>query len=283
MLLGSEQKLDDLIIKLLANKPLSALEIQSKLMSEAKEFTLQAIYKVIRVLESSGIIIKSKKRFGLRLPWVLDLSSLAGEAVSVYSKSAELPRAGKRTIWHFNDLQGLNNFWSQILLLAIQNSSSKILFTWMPHPWFHLAYSEQEEQYIKALKLTGSKLYLINGGDTFLDCWAEKYWQKENIEYSNSQSWFHKVYEHQYINVIDDFVLTVKLDKNITGEINHFYKNIKSFDDMDFSEVFRIFGLKVKVSMWLENDERKAQYYRKRFIEYFGIKPNDNSSTKINQ
>lgn len=278
MLLDATPKLEDLIVKLLADKAsATASDIQNRLMEDTQEFTIQAIYKALGLLEASGVIVKNKKKYSLRVSWVLDISHLAKKASLNYKNNSKthLPKTGRRIIWHFNDLLALNNFWSQILLLAAENTNNRQILTWMPHPWFHLAYSEQEEQYIKSLEITGTKLYLINGGDSFLDHWAEKYWQTNNIEYSSSQSWFHDKFKDQYINVVGDFVLTVKLGDKITQEIDNFYQKIGSFDNLDFSEVFRIFGLKVKASMWLENNPEKAQQYRKRFVDYFGIKLND--------
>ncbi len=138
------------------------------------------------------------------------------------------------------------------------------------HSWFHLIYSEQEEQYIRSLTFTNTKLYLINGGKTFLDHWSERYWQKENIEYSFAESVFSIQNSNTYINVIDDYVLTVKLDESITKEIEHLYASTNSMDGIEFSELFRIFGQKVRASMWLENNPTKASAYNRKFKNFFG-------------
>ena len=114
-----------------------------------------------------------------------------------------------------------------------------------------------------------------------MDQWAERYWKKGNIEYSNSESWFHFKEQDVYLNIIDDFVLTVKLDDKITAEIEMLYSSVGSFDDLEFSEIFRIFGSRVKASMWLENNSLKASQYRKKFVDYFGIKNDQIDKTDI--
>lgn len=273
MLLETNQKLDDLIVEKLSRKTsLTADLLHDQLLEGGKEFTIQALYKTLRRLEEAGVVVKNKKKYSLRLSWVADLADLAKSASINYLKSAKasLPKKGRRIIWHFSNLLALNNFWSQVLLLLIQYSDQKKLLTWMPHPWYHLVYSEQEEQYIRSLTLTDTQLYLINGGTTFLDHWAERYWQSENIEYSSAQSVFSKEESNIYLNIIDDYVLRVKLDDKITAEIEKLFQSTKSMDDVEFSELFRVFGQKVQANMWLENNPEKAAAYSKKFKNFFG-------------
>lgn len=272
MILEPKQKIEEVIVQRLANHASLTATAISEGLNQEKEYTIQAIYKALRNLEKGGTVVKNGRKYSLRLSWVEDLADLAKRASANYLRLAKagLPPKNSRKIWHFHDLLTLNNFWSQILLLLIKNSQSRVLLTWMPHPWFHLAYSEQEEQYIKSLELTNTKLYLINGGQTFLDRWAEKYWQKPKIEYSNAESVFSKIEPTTYINIIDNYVLSVKLDDKITQEIDNLYKSVKTFEELDISEVFRIFDLKVRASMWLEENTKKSNLYRKRFAKFFG-------------
>ena len=68
-----------------------------------------------------------------------------------------------------------------------------------------------------------------------------------------------------------DFVVTVKLDSNITKDIGGLYERTSSMEDVDFGEVFRIFNQKVRVRFWLEHNPKKAAMLRKRFMKFFGI------------
>ncbi len=136
MLLDSSPKLDELIVELLADKPsLQAANIQDQLLTDGKEFTIQAIYKALRLLENGGVVVKHKKKYALRLSWVTDIENLAKDASANYTKRAviSLPKKQQKVIWHYNSLLTLNNFWSQILLLLINKSETHTLLTWMPH------------------------------------------------------------------------------------------------------------------------------------------------------
>lgn len=68
MLLQVKESLEDLIVKLLVEKPdLSAAQIYQK-VTRLRKITLQAIYKELRKLQGAGVVVKLKKRYSLRLP-----------------------------------------------------------------------------------------------------------------------------------------------------------------------------------------------------------------------
>lgn len=206
---------------------------------------------------------------------MLDFVSLADTASAAYldapSFASILPASNKKEIWRFNNLLKMNDFWSHILLLLIQQSEKKILLGWNPHPWFHLVQTKQEEQYLKSLGLAKGKLYLIVGGSTFLDRWAEKFWAKEIIEYSFAKSIFDKD-RSTYLNIIDDYVVTVKLDHQTTRAIENLYSKTLPASDLNFASVFKIFQSKVKASVWLEKNLKKAKMIKGRFTRFFGVK-----------
>lgn len=272
MLLEADKNVEDRLVEVLAKY---SAQTAAQLHKAIGDCSIQAIYKELGKLEQQGVVIKIDRRYSLRVPWILELADLAEQATKTYANARAaaivLPKEGERVIWHFTDLLKLNNFWSQLLLVLLQQSGERILLTWMPHPWFHLVYSEQEQQYIKSLELTQTRLYLINGGQTFLDHWAERYWQGEHIEYSLAESPFAKEDPSIYYNVVGDYVITGRLDREITEEIEALYAKTKSMDEVDFSEVFRIFNSRVRASLWLEYKPEKAKEVRKKFERYFGI------------
>jgi hypothetical protein len=164
----------------------------------------------------------------------------------------------------------MNDFWSHILLILIQQSKNKILLGWNPHPWFHLVQTEQEKQYIQSLTLAGSKLYLIVGGNTFLDRWTEKFWDKNTVAYSFGKSNF-ATERTTYINVVDDYVLTVKIDPKVAHQIDDIYKNVQSMDDINLQSILSLFHQKTKISVRLEKDAEKARKVKIKFKKYWGV------------
>jgi hypothetical protein len=275
MLLQAKENLEELIVKMLAEKPnLLASDIHKEIIKTNKRYSLQAVYKELRKLHRGGVIVKTGQKYNLRLPWAIEFVSLADSISHAYldspSMASILPDIHKKEIWHFNNLLKMNDFWGHLLLILVQQSKKKILLGWNHHLWFHLAQTKQEEQYIKSLGLADGKLYLIVGSDSYLDKWAEKFLNKKVVQYFFGKSNFEKDYS-KYINVIDDYLLIIKLDKKMTRMIEGLYQKTKSAEDIDFSTVFDIFNRKTNVSIWLEKNPKKTDIVRRRFKRFFGV------------
>ena len=165
----------------------------------------------------------------------------------------------------------MNDFWSHVLLAMAKNSSEKIMIDYSPHAWFHLTQPEQEYQYLKTSLNSLKKEYSIIGGNTFLDKWVTKYWDFKNFEYYLAQSgYWTKIDPLLYINVIDDFILKVKLDKKTTQAINKVYKEVGIENDLTAEKVLQVFRRKAKAKMTLVKDSIQAEKYFKRFEKIFG-------------
>jgi hypothetical protein len=205
---------------------------------------------------------------------VLERIEEAASMTSAYVERPQLPALlpdeNKKEIWHFTDLLKMNDFWSHILLILVQQSKNKVLLGYNPHPWFHLAQTKQEKQYIQALERTNSKLYLIIGGDTCLDKWTEKFWNKKIVSHSFAQSDFHDE-RATYLNVVDDYIVTIKIDPKTAHAIDDIYANTKFMDDLDLQSVLRIFQQKTKCSVWLEKNPDKAKKIKTKFKKYWGV------------
>ncbi len=270
------KNLSQYIIQSLSSQQFLEVSDLLKKITEAsgKDYSIQGLYKELKKLQEEGVLFKLGNQYSLRLPWVLDFISLADSISATYIERPQLPlilpEINKKEIWHFTDLLKMNDFWSHVILALLQQSKNKILLGWNPHPWFHLVQTKQEEQYIKSLKLANSKLYLIVGGDSFLDRWTEKFWDKKMMEYSFGKSDFHNE-RSTYFNVVDDYVLTVKLDPKISQSIDDIYKNTKSLNDLDLQSIFSIFHQKTKSSVWLEKNPERARKIGIKFKKFWGI------------
>lgn len=273
----STKRLSEQIIDILSYcKFLSAKEIQHKIKKTSRRvYSIQGVYKELKTLQENGVIFKVKKTYSLHLPWVLNFLSRAEVLSKNYIEDSKLntilPSLNNKKIWHFTNLLKMNDFWAYLILTLVQKSQNKILLGWNPHPWFHLIQTEKEREYIKSLKITNSKLYLIVGDNTFLDKWSVKFWDNKTVNYSFAKSGFSSK-ESTYYNVIDDYVLTVKIDKKTSKQIKQIYDKTTSMNDIDLPSVIKIFSKKTKSSVWLEKNPKKARRIKNRFEKYWGVK-----------
>lgn len=275
-MINERKNLAQYIVQSLASQQLlEVTDLRKKVLEvSGKNYSIQGLYKELRKLQEEGVLFKLRNKYSLRLPWVFDFISLADKLSTTYTERPQLPlilpEINKKEIWHFSDLLKMNDFWSHILLILIQQSKHKVLLGWNPHPWFHLVQTKQEEQYIKALKLARSKLYLILGGSSLLDKWTEKFWDKETVHYSFGKSDFHNE-RSTYFNVIDDYVVTVKLEPKTAQAIDAIYENTKSIDDLNLQSILSIFNQETKCSIWLEKNPEKAKKIGVKFKKFWGI------------
>ncbi len=274
MLFQSHNSLENLIVLYLCQHPdKTAQEIYTYLVSKNHKYSLQGIYKELNKLDTESVLLKVDKKWNLRLPWVHEMTSFAGKIENTYLSpkfNSLLPEEGKKQIWHFDNLFKMNDLWSQILLTLVEQSREKIILGWNPHTWFHLAEAKEEEKYLKSLESSGARLYLIIGGNNYLDKWAEKYLKKPYVHYSFGKSVFQEQ-RSKYINVIDDYVVTIKLDDDITNLIELLYETTLSEEEMSISQIISIFNQKVEATIWLEKSPEQARLLKGRFKRYFGV------------
>ncbi len=277
MLLDSFPKLDEILIPLLAERPfVSANWLHAKVARTSRQFTVQAIYKELRKLESSGVVVKAAGKYSLTLAWVFDLIRLSDTVKQVY-----LDNLGKLIIvdpsipkqkWKFSNLLTLDRFWGYIILALYKQSKSRIMFQWIPHPWFELAQYELNERFTDAMRLIGAKAFVSVGDDSSLDQQYAKLWPKDLVEYSHAVGPFHGKLQSKYLCVIDDFVLTVSIDKHNVVEIEDIFDNTSTVNRLDRSRVLRLFNLKGNHTICLEMNRKKAAQLAAKFRDFFGIK-----------
>lgn len=74
----------------------------------------------------------------------------------------------------------------------------------------------------------------------------------------------------KYLCVIDDYVFTVKLDPNITKNIDELYTKVKSADQLNINQVLGVFQKRIKAKLVLEKNSKLAGQYKSRFEKLFG-------------
>lgn len=277
MILGNNKDLENTLLLTLANSKSSTVpQIATELNKKGFKPTVQGIYRVLRKLQLEGVIVKEGENYTIRIPWILDMDAFVKTIEEKYLKSQYfqtlIPTKEKeKRSWNFTNIFKLNDFWSQLILIPIKNSKEKILLNYTPHAWFHLIQTHQEYQYIKSSTAHLNKTYTIIAGKEYLDEWATQFWKDHNIEYflAPKNRWLLED-RSKYLCIIDDYVFTVKLDPNITKDIDELYTRVKSADKLNINEVLGVFQKRIKGKLILEKNAKLAEQYKGRFEKLFG-------------
>jgi len=273
MLLQPKQNLEERIVQILARMgQTTASGLSETISNEGRAYSRQGIYKELRKLQETGVVVKHGKFYSLSLIWILNLTDLAdsmfesfvGEEVSL----DHLPAAGKKVSWQFSRLSKLDNLAIHLMLLLFQNTESKEMFQWLPHPWFELIHHEKELQLEQALKVGGYQVHVIIGGENYLDTLFTSEWP---YNYSHAVGPFERERSHYYC-VIDQYILTWILDTETTQRIDTLFETVTGPEDLQVSAIMKAVQSAGNYSIRIENNLKKATSMINQFREYFGEK-----------
>jgi len=100
--------------------------------------------------------------------------------------------------WSFSNLIRMDQFWVQLMFTLYEVSTSRNMYEWVPHLWFPLVDIQRDLHYLRAMKAAHNKLYLIVGGNTFLDQLSSQHWDDEIYIVSHAPSSFEHERNYYY-------------------------------------------------------------------------------------
>lgn len=273
MLLGKHEQLADLILRQFETEPSQTAKALYSNMLKERKCSLVAVYKELNKLIDLGIVVKSQDRYTVSLPWVLELvryaESLYDSYLGTNAIDSFLPKAGSKLKWRFNNLIRMDRFWAQLIFTLFETSESRDMYEWVPHLWFPLVDLKRDLHYLRAMKIAKNRIFLIVGGDTFLDHLSTENWDEEIYQVSFAESPFWRERECYYC-LIDNFIITVRVTKKVANEIDRFFNSIRSHNELDFQAVYQFFNQTIPADITLENNRKKAKVLKKRFVEFWG-------------
>lgn len=269
MVLPNKTSLKAQIIDLFRKQPrMSAKDIHGAL----RQCTLQAIYKELRSLLAEGIVQKIGTDWTLNISWILQLQALSSRLASTYFKNPSvvpaIPKGGKLR-WSFRNLLDLDDYWAYLLLYLLRTGSSKTMTSWNPFLWFNVFHTEHEDRFFNSVRLIGGRAYTIIGRDCFLNRWATQFLKKNEVIHAFATSPFRDQLD-LYFNVVDDYILSVRLSRNTDRKLQQLFADTKSFEDLDLVGFSNLLMKQGRGTMTLEHNPPKAARLRKQFGIYFG-------------
>lgn len=272
MLLTPEQRLEELVVRELAQRPqLTATELKVRL---SKECSLKALYKALNKLEDGGVIVRTKGSASLALQWILAMGSLTERMTSTYLSNptalSVMPETGAKHTWSFTSLAQANMFWTQVIALLAHRSNTKVLFDWVPHPWFCLLQPKIERQFLSGIKSMDCRVFRIVGGNSYLYTLWKDYWAQMPGQTAFAPGPFDEL-RSKYLVVADNYVLTVQIDSKTTERLEALYELTTAPELVDIAETTGILYGSAKLKMTLQESSKRARPLSKKFCRYFGI------------
>ncbi|MCB0336743.1 MAG: hypothetical protein KDD62_10575, partial [Bdellovibrionales bacterium] len=238
---SATRKLDDQILALFGQKAaLTADEIHHLLRSQSRLYSLAAVYKALRALRAAGVLVKQDRHYSLSQSWLLELADFAQQSLACKNDLFPELEEGGEIRWSYGSLFHLNDAFSAQILALIKSAKKKVMYSWNPHPWFHLVQADQEKQYLSALRKLQVSMLKRVGGETQLDREIAAEWIDYNIDVSYSDnSW--KLKETEYHVVLAPFIVTARIPKRTAETIDAFFKNTASISEVNLKELRRVF------------------------------------------
>jgi len=283
MLISTRPSNEDKVITFLSsNSEQTALQIYKAVADNhtynTSPITLQGIYRILRKLEQENVIWKIKKQYSLRIPWLLDLSSLVHDMEKTYLKEefvrSFIPKEDKqKVIWSFNNLNSMNDFWIQMLLSLAHLSETGYSLSTCPHIWMERIHDYQQEDQFRKNYLQKITEYCVVENKSFLDKYI-----RDKQDGGNSKDLFYLAQEDEYItkkrnvfvDIIDDYILKMQFDCATAAYLDKTYKKMQSLVDVLSFDIRAIFSRSIKCKIIIKKDTEAVEKYRRKFKRIFG-------------
>jgi hypothetical protein len=228
MLFSKDITLEDRIVLLLQSGPLSTDNLLACLQKVRIGTTKQGMYRVLRILIRSDIVVKSGRIVSLSVAWVERVSSLTNAAEGAYLRKREGSvldlEEGDSIRYSFRNTNVAEAFWNHTNHVLVKAHPRTPWFGYNPHCWFFLADPARERGFRDLLVKQGGQYLMTVGGDTSLDRAIKGEFDGKGSQYHRRQTpLFAK--NNYYLNIIGDYVIEAWLAPTHARAIEQLYQN----------------------------------------------------------
>ena len=275
--LNNKEGIRGLILSILANEfPLRVFEIVNFIRKRyGKKVSFQAVSKEINFLIDKRILVKKNKKIEMNKEWVKELRNDAEEIYEkiVLSKKFESKKPGEEiTVLTLNSLNDAMVHYYKIIdkwFNDFKEGDNNLNCYQSLHLWEVLLHLEKEEKSISQLKKKGIKSYLLTGS-TKLDKSIINFYKKigAKAKSQNSISEFDKTYS---IGTYGDTIIQIKYPKKIIKQIDDFFKENSSLNNLDLFSLSKILKQQEKINLTIIKNSVMAKQINKSILAQFKI------------
>lgn len=268
--------IEDLIVQELQSGPQQITALVDVLQEHRKGTTKQGVYRVIRKLKKEERIVVYKKKASLNYVWVQKMERFFNLAEQHYSGGTSpgndflFLQDGERVSYSFRTSQALDQFWSHAFAVLADRMQKDIpIMLYNPHEWFWFARSESERGLFNNIKNARRFLFLATGHKDPLDKVVRDQFDGTFLQCALAIKTPFK--SNQYLNIFDDFVIEVFLDKKIASKIDALYKTEKQMTPENKKVLEELLVTKGSHRFTISRNVQKAAALRQRLGKHFYI------------
>lgn len=269
MLLSSKRKVDETIVRLLAEGPVDSLVLLQKAQEEIT-VTKQGFYRALRELLKDEVVTKHKQTVLLNTVWLnklqnfvtdVDTNYLAKASEQVFSLSE-----GDSMTFKFKSVLDLDMLWMHYFYMLAKQSDTPILFN-SHHEFWSLFRSDMQSQMYAWIKANNKKTYYVIGSKTLMDIETTKPHKQYGLEiaYEDKPS----TNPNTGITVMGDYIFNTVLDNTTTKAIDELYRKYQKWEPAVEKELQEIIGRIRRSKVVIERNHKKAELLRKKLMKYF--------------
>ncbi len=270
-----KSNLRGLVLSILSNEfPLKIFEIVNFIKKRyGRKVSFQAVSKEVNFLVNQKVLTRYGRDFSINKDWIDEVKKNVNEIYEkvVLKKKTDKKSAGEDIeVLHFNSLKEAMDYWYKIIddwFRNFKKGNSNLNCYQSLHVWESLLNLNYEEKYIGQLKSKGIKSYLLTGS-TNLDKGAVKYYNKIGAKAKSIKSM--SLFERSYsIGTYGEMIVQIKYSEKILKKIDKFFKENKSIETFNLSNLLKIVNEKEEVTLTVIRNAEMAKQINKSILIYF--------------
>ncbi|MEK6960113.1 MAG: hypothetical protein AABX47_02995 [Nanoarchaeota archaeon] len=273
---GRPSSVKNLVFSILSYEhPLKLVELTNLIRKRyGRQATFQAVRKAAIELAEEGILEKTGDGFQIDVNWVSDVKNSLDKLHTKLRSKEIRPESirsidGDISVFTFTTLNDLMKFWEQIIddwYKKFKEGDHGVNCWQGSHIWEALLHLDTERKVMEQLKRKKIKSYAVVYSDTPLDRYIRRFYSSIGLQIRNipSQSEFDNSY---HVGTYGDLIVQAHYPKELVKKINAFFRNTRTFDDMDVKRLHDIVSTKTKIKLTVIRNLEMAKQINKSIIE----------------
>ena len=263
MLFTSKETVEDIIIRLLSKGKTTPTKLHEAIVQDGEKVTVQAVYKALRYLIKSSVVVKSGRFVEISQEWVNKVSS-------TFNTQTTLPQLadGEAAVYNYKSLVNLDAYWKHLMSALDDKFGAYPVFLYSPyHIWYHISErTESESDYFTGFAKAKHHAFFVIGNETPLDQNFKKKFQDNYLQIDTWQK--SSLKESSYLTIIDDYIIDTILSKKTTEAIRKYYSSSLPVEQAGI-ELNKVLSAPSKSKIKIERNAKKARMLRNKLFKNF--------------